>query len=251
MANEIQVKFNNLNLESGTEYSISSINIKESKSVNLHKIPKTDGAISETARRESIEISVEGQIGSSNYDTLRTSIDNLKASLHSGIQNFYIDDDRYIKAQLKSFDKEWISFRTLASFEATFVAHYPFWLDVNSSSDSRVPTSGVGYVINNAGNCSTRLKVVVTASGQITDALKIENQTNGKFFQYRGTVLAGNSFTADNRFDTDDFIITNNAVDDFANFEGDFIELEAGDNTIIYTGTASATVALTYRNCWY
>jgi hypothetical protein len=34
-------------------------------------------------------------------------------------------------------------------------------------------------------------------------------------------------------------------------YEGDFIELAPGNNTIVFTGTAGATVKITHKDCWY
>lgn len=251
MANEIQIKFNSFNLDDGSTFVIDSIQVEENKSVNTHKIPKTDGSIAETAKRESLSISVKGTIGSSDYDALRSNLDSLKAAVHDGLQKFTMDDDRYIMAQISSFKKSWITFRTLLSFDISFVAHFPFWLSETEHTDERTPTSGVGYTINNAGNAPTRCKIEVTApAGGISDNLKIENQTNGKSYQFRGTVAAGEKLEVDNRYDTDDFEVLNDGADDHANFEGDFITLEPGDNTIVYTGTAGATVKITHRDCW-
>ncbi len=118
--------------------------------------------------------------------------------------------------------------------------------------DERVPTSGVGYTITNAGNAPARVKIEVTApGGDITDNLKIENTTTGKSFQFRGTVAGYTTLEIDNRYDTDDFQVLNDSVNEYTNFEGDFITLDPGNNTIKYTGTANAIVKITWRNCWY
>lgn len=252
MANEIEVKFGELEFESGTEFAIETVEEEEDKDVVLHKIPKSEGSIAETARRNSLNLLVEGTIGNSDYDALRSSIDTLNAALHNGKQKFTRDDDRYVMAQLKKFKKAWITMRTLAKFSASFIAEYPFWLSETESEDERVPTSGTGYTINNAGNAPARVKIAITApAGGISDAIKIENQTNGKAFQFRGDVAAGETLIVDNRYDTNAFAVLNNDDDDMPNFEGDFIELDPGDNTIIFTGTADSVVKITYRDTWY
>jgi len=55
----------------------------------------------------------------------------------------------------------------------------------------------------------------------------------------------------DNRYDTDDFEVLNNSADDHDNFEGDFVDLNAGANTVEFTGTASTAVSLLWRDAWY
>lgn len=252
MANEIALKLGTFSLDTGTTYAISSFEINESKSVTTHNIPKTDGAIAEEAKRGPITISIKGTIGSTNYDALRTAIDALKAALQAGIQKLTLDDDRYIMAQLKSFKKSFITLRTVAEFSADFVAHYPFWLAETATEDSRTPTSGSGYVLANNGNAPARCKIEITpVSVTITDDIKIENQTNGKSFQYRGTLNGYDTLEVDNRCDTDDYEVLNDGADDIENFEGDFIELDPGNNTIIFTSAVASVVVITYKDCWY
>jgi phage-related protein len=95
------------------------------------------------------------------------------------------------------------------------------------------------------------VKIEITPSSEMADACKIENQTNGKSFQYRGTVAAGEVLEVDNFYDGDAFQVLNDGADDIENFEGDFITLDPGDNTIIFTGTASTNVVITHRDTWY
>jgi phage-related protein len=252
MANEIELKLGTFQLDSGQTYAISSIDFSETKNVITHNIPKTDGAIAEEGMRGALTISIKGTIANTNYDALRSSIDDLKESFHAGIQKFTIDDDRYIMAQLKSFKKSFITLRTIAEFDATFVAHYPFWLGEDEITDDRTPESAGAYPIINLGNAPARCKIEITApSGGIDDAIQIDNQTNGTYFQYHGTVATLDVFKVDNRYETDDFTITNDGVDDTANYAGDFIELEPGYNIIVYTGTAGATVKFSFRYTWY
>ncbi len=47
------------------------------------------------------------------------------------------------------------------------------------------------------------------------------------------------------------FEVLNDGVDDIKTFEGDFIILQPGNNTIEYTGTANAIVKFEWRDCWY
>ena len=251
MANEIQLKFGTFTLDNGAAYCVDDIQISEKKNVSTHEIPKTDGEIAEEAKRKAITITVTGTIGGADYDALRTLIDAMNAAVHGGIQKFTMDDDRYIKAQVDSFRKKWITFRTLASFEINITAHYPFFLAETPSVSDTTPTSTVGYTITNNGNAPARVKIEITPSAEMADECKIENQTNGKSFQYRGTVAATEKLEIDNFYDGDEFQVLNDGADDIENFEGDFITLEPGDNTIVFTGTASTNVVITHRDTWY
>lgn len=252
MAN-IQLKFGTLALDSTNNITISKINWKDSKPVSTSNIPVTDGAIAEEAKLGAKTLTVEGDIAGAGYDDLQANIDALEAGLKSqGIAALTKDDARYIMAQLKDFTFEYIHPTRLAKWTATFVAHFPFWISSTESTDSRVPTSGVGYTINNPGNAPARVKFTFTApGGGISDSLKIENQTTGKSFQYRGDISGYESLEVDNRYDTDDFEVLNNSVDDHENFEGDFITLAPGNNTIVFTGTENTIVEMAYRATYY
>jgi len=252
MSNEVQIKFGSLTLDDSSTFLIDKITAKETKSVNTHKIPQSRGSIAEVAEREALTISISGSISNDDYDALRSSLDSLKAGLQDGLQKFTTDDDRYIMAQLESFSYDYVKLRTMVAWEATFIAHDPYWLAETPTVDERTPTSEVGYTIANNGNAPTRVKIEITApSGGISDDCKIENQTNGQSFQYRGDIAEGEVLEVDNRYDTDDFEVLNDGDDDHVNFEGDFIDLDTGNNTIIFTGPAGTTVKITFRDCWY
>ena len=247
MANEVQVKFNAFDLDTG-DYTIGRIDIKESKRPKLHRIPRIDGSIAEEGKRSSLKIAVTGDVIGTNYDDLRSNIDALKAALQNSIQKFTTDDDRYIKAQLESFNYKYRTMRTFATYKTVFLAHFPFWLAESETTDDRTPTSGSGYTINNPGNANARLKIEVTApGGGISDDIQIENETMGTLLRYRGDVAAADVLEIDNRYDTDDFEVLNDGSDDHANYEGDFLELQPGNNTITFTGAAGTGVKLYYR----
>lgn len=256
MANEIDLDFGTFNLDTASNVTIAEISIKESKTVKVSPIPKTDGAVAETGRRSHIVISVSGDVAGADYDTLRTNIDALKAALQNGSQKFTMDDDRYIMAQLQDFDYSYHVARTLAKWSAKFIAHYPFWLAESASESDKTEgvdiTSGVGYTVNNPGNAPARVKVEFTApGGGISDDIQLENTTLGQLLKYRGDVAAADVVEIDNRYDSDEFQVLNDGSDDIANFEGDFITLAPGDNTIEFTGAAGTAVKLTYRATYY
>ncbi len=252
MANEISIDFGTLNLNDTNNITVSKISIKESKSVKVYDIPKTDGAIAETGRRKDVQIMVSGDIAGTGYDDLRTNLDTLKVGLQDGMQKFTLDDDRYIMGQLKSFSFSYKHLSILATWRATFVCHYPVWLAESETTDERTPTSGVGYVINNPGNAPVRAKLEFTApGGGVSDNIQYENTTEGLLMKYRGDITGYETLEVDNRYDTDDFEVLNNAVDDHANFEGDFIYLAPGNNTLEFTGTANVIVKIYYRAGWY
>lgn len=251
MADEVQVKFNSFSLDDGNTYLVDDIKADANNVINVHKIPGAQGSIVDEGERESLSFKLSGSITASDYDALRTAFDNLKAILYDGIKKFTLDDDRYIMAQLENFSYNYKKLRTLITWDATFVAHYPFWLNETETVSDETPTSGVGYVITNNGNARARCKIEVTApAGGISDACKIENQTNGESLQYRGDVAAGKVLEIDGQYDTDDQEVLNDGVEAIVDYEGDFIELEPGENTIIFTGPAGTAVKFTFKDTY-
>jgi len=247
----IQLKFGSLALDSTNNITISGISEKSQKAVNAVNIPVTDGAIAETARLGAKQITIQGDIAGTSYDNLTVNLDALHAGLLNGMQKLTKDNERYIYCQLKDFSYSYEHMTRFAKWTATFIAHYPFWLAETASTSDTAPTSGTGYVIANAGNAPTRVKIVITANGEIDDDCQFENTTLGQTLKYRGTVAAGDDLEIDNRHDTDDFQVLNDGVSDMTNFEGDFITLQPGNNTVEYTGTAITKALLTWRSCWY
>lgn len=253
MANEIDIDIGTFNLDETNKVAINDINIRISKKLSQSKIPKQEGSIIPVAKRAEIDIALSGTIIGTDYDNLRANLDNLKAAFESEAeQKLTLDDDRFIMVQYKDFSYSYETLRTFSKFSVTVVASYPLWLSETLSSDERVPTSGVGYTINNPGNAPTRLKVTITApAGGISDDCVLENTTKNDLMKYRGTIAAGKSLIVNDRMDQDDQTVTNDGVEDWANFEGDFLSLDPGDNTIKFTGTSGSTVKLEFRGAWY
>ncbi len=251
MANEITLDFGSLDLEAN-DINVRSIKVKEKKSSRVHDIPKSDGSIAETGRRKSLVLTVEGDIVGSGYDDLRTNLDALKAGLQNGIQSFTTDDDRYVKGQLRDFDYSYLTLRRMAKWRASFDCHYPFWLADTATVDDRTPTSGAGYTVTNNGNAEARCKVEITASGgAVADDCAIANTTNDKGFRFTGTIADTKALEIDNRYDTDDFEVLNDGADAHTGFEGDFLTLSPGANTIVFTGLASTDVKITFKDTYY
>jgi hypothetical protein len=252
MSATIQLKFGTLSFDSTNNIAISGISEKSAKPVQTTNIPVTDGAITETARIGPKTINIQGDIAGSSYDDLRTNIDSLHAGLlGQGLAKLTKDNERYIYCQLKDFSYAYDHLTRRATWSASFTAHFPFWLAETATTDAESPLSAVGWKVYNAGNAPTRVKFTLTAGIVMNDACKIENTTTGQSSQYRGAISADDTIEIDNRFDTDDFECLAMSADDIVNFEGDFIDLAAGSNDIIFTGAESTDIIMYWRSCWY
>ena len=248
----INLDFGSLDLDTNNNISVRDISIKGKKNVKPISIAKSDSSTIEEGKITSQTIDVTGDIAGTSYANLLVNIDTLKAGLMNGKQKFEIDTDRYINAIMNSFSYKYKKLNVFAEWKASFIANYPYWLADSASTDSRTPTSGVGYNVTNSGNAPARLKIRATApAGGISDNLAVANSTTGEGFAYRGDITAAQVLEVNNRFDTDEFEVLNNAVDDHVNYEGDFLTLAAGVNEIVVTGEANTAIILDWRNTWY
>lgn len=250
MANEIDINIGTFDLDSSNGISVEDIQFRINKNVQEFDITKAHGSIIPIAKRKSAGFNVRGKVNASDYDALRTALDNLKNALESSSEfKFTTDDDRYMNVQCRSFSQSWLAIRTVAEFSFELVASYPFWLAASITTDSRTPTSGVGYTVNNPGNAYARAKITITAGGSaISDDIKFQNSTVGQLFQYRGDLASTEALVINNRLDGVDLEVLNDGDDAIMDFDGDFITLAPGDNTLIFTsGASSPTVTVAFR----
>lgn len=252
MANEIQRNIGSFSFDQ-SHLAIADINIRVAKSIQAHPLPKYHGSVIPIGKRRSIRVKISGTCIGTEYDNLRTNLDALKAAFEStSEQNLTLDDDRILKVQYENFGYSFENLRAFASFQVDVIASDPFWYAASLTTDTRTPTSGVGYTINNPGNAPARVKITGSNSGSlISDLFKIENSTTGEVGQFRGDVQIGDNLVINNRVDTEDLEVTNDGVDAIVDFEGDFITLNPGDNTIIFTGQASTQIVLAFRPAYY
>jgi len=254
MADEIDINIGSFNLDETNNIAIADIDIKIAKAISQSALAKSHGSVIPIGKRQNVSVKVKGTIIGSNYDALRTNLDNLKGALEKDTeQNLTIDDDRKISVQYSGFSYSYRTLRTFADFSFDLIASDPFWYDLTIDNDTRTPTSGVGYTVNNPGNAPTRCKVRLTnnSGGVVADNIKLKNNTTGEEFQYRGTLADTKALVVNNRVDDEDQSVLNDGTDDIKNFEGDFITLDAGDNTIVYTGAANVQVKIEFYPAYF
>lgn len=254
MADEIDINIGSFDLDANNNVAVEDINVSVARSIQEFDLPKFHGSVVPAGKRKSLNVRIRGTLTGSNYDNLRSKLDGLKAAFESNAeQNLTLDDDRILKVQYRNFAYSYKTLRTFTDFSVDLVAADPFWYAAALTIHDEDPaTSGVGFVVNNPGNAPTRVKVEISNTGSvITDDCKLENQTTGETMQYRGTVAIGQNLIVNNRMDAQDLAVTNNGVDDIKNFEGDFITLSPGNNTVVFTGTAGTRVELIFRPAYY
>lgn len=253
MADEIDLNIGSFDLDQTNNIAVSDIDFTIAKSIQEFDLPKFHGAVVPIGKRKALIVRLRGTMISTGYDALRTALDSLKAAFEGTAEkNLTLDDDRIMKVQYRNFSYSYKTLRTFIDFSVELIASDPFWYAASVTTEDQNPaTSGAGFTVNNAGNARTRAKLTISNSGSTIGACKIQNTTIGQTFEYRGSVSAGQNLVVNNRVDSVDVEVTNNGTDDIKNFEGDLIELDPGDNTIVFTGTAGTRVQVARRAAYY
>ena len=254
MANEVQFYIGTFVLDNTNGVGVSDIQVSIAKSVQSFVLPKFHGSVIPIGKRQNISVRLRGTVVSSDYDALRTAMDNLKNAFDdTSEKKFTTDDDRQLFVQYKTFSYSYRTIRTFVDFSVEIIASDPFFYSQTLNADTRTPTTTVGYTITNAGNATCRVKVTITAPGgaAVTSDCRLANTTTGEALQYNGTIAASKDLVVNNRVDTPDYVVTNDGTSDFANFAGDFITLQPGANTIVWTSAvASVQVKLEWRDAY-
>jgi len=254
MADEIDINIGTFDLDSANNVAVEDINISVAKSIQEFDLPKFHGSVVPIGKRKTLNVRIRGTITGSNYDNLRSKLDGLKGAFEgSSEQNLTFDDDRILKVQYRNFAYSYKTLRTFSDFSVDLVAQDPFWYAVSlTTSDQNPVTVGTPFIVNNPGNAPARVKVQVShATAAIQDDCRLENQTTGETMQYRGTVFAGQNLIVNNKMDSQDLSVTNNGADDIKNFEGDFITLNPGNNSLVFTGVNGTRAQLIFRAAYY
>lgn len=256
MANEVSLAIGSFTLDDATnKIAIEDLNFAIAKSIRESDTPKSHGSIVAIGKRRAMRVRVRGTIIGTAYDNLRSNLDNLKAAIEDdAYQKLTTDDDRFLWVQYGNFNHEPLNIRTFNKFSFDMIAEYPFWLSATLNSSSAVRTSGVAFNVTNAGNAIARAKITITngSGSTATDDLRIDNNTTGERFQYRGALLNTKALVVNNLVDARDLAVENDGVDDIADFEGDFISLNPGVNSLVLTTSKSGiTVAVAHRDTWF
>lgn len=254
MADEVDINIGTFDLDQTNNVAVEDINVSVAKSIQEFDLPKFHGAVVPIGKRKTINVRIRGTITGSNYDNLRSKLDGLKAAFEgSSEQNLTLDDDRILKVQYRNFAYSYKTLRTFSDFSVDLVASDPLWYAASLTTSDQNPVSvGTPFIVNNPGNAPARVKIQVShATATIQDDCRLENQTTGETMQYRGTLFSGQDLIVNNRMSSQDLSVTNNGVDDIKNFEGDFITLNPGNNSLVFTGVNGTRVQIIFRAAYY
>jgi len=220
--------------------------------IQENDIPRRHGSVIQAPYLGSRKIRIKGTLHSSSSTTTQTQLMAMQAALLAGEKALQYRSDRYINCRLKNLKPSYPQGLDMAviAIDISLIAGVPFFYSAGASySDTQTPSAGVtiSFGIGNGGNVfSEPIFSICATGGTISDNIWLKNVTNSKILQFRGTVPNGATIV----IDTDLLTVLNNGADGLSNFEGDFITLEAGTNTMQFVG-AACRVKTEYKYRWY
>lgn len=245
----IELKLGSYDLDASNGIGVREVQLNIQKRLQVSDLALSPGSVAPSVERSSIQIPVALQIKGSSYSALRTNLDNLLAQIESsGQKKFTIDDDRYVMATLESPDIAWALPQRLIELRLNMVIPYPFWLAETALQDIDTPTSAVGYTIaGGAGNVRSRTKITITngSGGAVVDDIRLENETTGERFEFSGSLANTKSLVIDNFHSADLFTVLNDGAQGKANYHGDRMHMNPGNNTWKLTSAAAPNLTVT------
>lgn len=243
----------------GTRAAISAVKVMTSKRIAEYPIIRSDVTSIPEGRQNSLRIDLVGTLVGTGYANFRDELKDLRAAVDGTTQNFYFDDERYIRMKSRNFDYSYIK-QDFCNYNLSLVGEMPYFLAVNAGSyiegvtDSTLGgiCSGTEFNVSNLGDVQIPVKIVFTGAGAATIAnnIQFENKTLGTLFKFTGTLQNTSELIIDLGYDNHNvpkYTVTLDGVNAMSAFEGDFMELAAGSNALEYTGDPTGTVSIYYR----
>lgn len=230
------------------------------RSVPVAKLARTDGARVQTGRGNEKSVELRGGIikGPFNRTDWRTRVDALKAACAPGtVDKLYFETDRYYRdMQVRELREPLVPTgygRLWTDGSILLVGPDPRAVDTASHSDTwSGPTNGATHALATVGgNAYADAVVTVIVSGVGSQAIDftITNNTTGEAFTLDGTVTGGDHIIV-SAFDR---TVTISGVDKISLFDGEFLTLNVGANTLQFdttSGGASSIVTTWNERYW-
>lgn len=240
----IIIKFDTLDISEVVESLQDQMDFR----INMQLVPKRHGGLlSEVPVAAPRRIKITGRISEVSHDVLRNTVRGVNQKLSEGRKKLRWHDDRYVNAIKEQFGYSYVpgSAMRSADFTMAFICDDPFeYTDATFTSTETLTAADTAvdvtnniykksFVYNNTGTAFNFLKVTVTASnGPITKVI-VRNQTTSRLETYTGTIASTKSLVMDNG----NFSIKNDGTEDYVNWSGSFIWINASNNTIEIEGT--------------
>lgn len=220
--------------------------------INAVTVPRRHGAlVTDTIVEDVRTIQLTGRIQDDDQLELRNKLDLLSELFTRRNKRLQLWDDRYIIADKAQWGFAYVPGSALraADFSLQFFCPDPFWYGTVASdvdydlAQTDIPIDITNNIyrrlltINNDGGVYVYPTITVTPGLTPLTRVIARNMTNGRMFQYTGTVAPGTTLVINMAA----FTVENNGVEDLNNFiNSDFWAFEPGDNSIQIEGTAPA-----------
>lgn len=249
----IEIKFGSHNL--GTAEDVEAIQVRSSQVVNPVYIPRKNGFLVPLGELGAGEISLAGKLTASSYDNLQTAMNTFRSSIKGTKGKLTFDNTYYMYAQLRDFEWSYVAMSKMLTWSGSWIADEAKLFSETFQSQTKSPTSGVAYTdVSVTGNAPTRAKITITnnSGGAITN-FTFQNSTTGDVFKFTGSLADTKVLVVNNYADYADttLSVTNDGADAIDDFEGDFITLASGTNSLVYTGTTAVSVKTEWHDAYY
>jgi phage-related protein len=157
-------------------------------------------------------------------------------------------DDKYIEATLTNFSFSIIGRTGMSrgNISANFRAdNIPFWQsDISVNTTQNISSGDTIYFVN-SGNAKTPIKFTII-NGAVSSATLIKfTQNNSLNWIYSGGLQNSGTLIVDSR----SFAVTNEGIKYIGNFDGSFLSLDIGSNSLSYVGNTVET-QVEYNPYW-
>jgi Phage tail protein len=208
-------------------------------------VPRRAGGIASEGIPGTKRVTIRGSLIAADPAALRALEDQVLLSFRNTTGNetgpvnkLRVFDDRYVNAQLDSWQRDYGVGMTSLVFNAVFQSADPYWVSdtLNSQTTSPVVTSQVIVVSAHGSAPSPPSAIRVTATRGMAAGTRLSNLTANKWFQYGAFLATGDVLNVD----AETLTVTKNGVTALTDFTGDFWVLVPGDNQLRYDAATTA-----------
>lgn len=226
--------------------------------IQSNKVTRRTGSNTPNSIIEKKSISFDTSVIGTSPTNMRTNLDALMKAINSNTikpngdtekKDLYLFDDRLYQGFVSSFSPDLKAASRINDIGLKFEIPDPFQRAIQKTRHketiSATPTT---FTVTNGGNVPIHVIITITNNSSSVSSLRIDNLTSDQFISFAGTLATSQDLV----IDTDIIEVTNNAVQDITNSDGDLdLVLMPGDNEIILTGIVSGVITLDWFDKWY
>ncbi len=220
-------------------------NMKEDLIVQAH------GSVIQTPFLRSKKLRIRGFIHNNVESTSQQELLDMQAGLLVSEKAFRYRSDREINSRVRKIDPKYIKGTDKAVIETVIdlITVSPFYQGVGASNSDVQAITGttLSFDVVNSGNAFSEPKIFIYADGgTIDNNFSIENTNNNQTSIFQGIIANGTTLELNSK----NLDVFNNSVAALTQFEGNFITLLAGTNSLqVIAPDCQVTVEHKYR--WF